>query len=96
MNNPLWFKAKKYGWGWYPATWQGWAVLGMYIFAVSKHAFYVDTYTNSVSSILLSFLPDVYIMTVFLIIICYATGEKPRWRWGDKTTSNTEQKHADR
>jgi len=29
----LWFKAKRYGWGWTPACWQGWLVLGVY-FAV--------------------------------------------------------------
>jgi predicted GH43/DUF377 family glycosyl hydrolase len=23
----FWFRAKEYGWGWYPATWEGWLVL---------------------------------------------------------------------
>ena len=27
----LWFKAKKYGYGWYPATWQGWLVILVYL-----------------------------------------------------------------
>jgi len=32
---PLWFKAKQYGWGWYPARWQGWLiVIGFIIFKV--------------------------------------------------------------
>lgn len=25
-KNKLWFKAKNYGWGWYPVTWEGWTV----------------------------------------------------------------------
>ncbi len=27
-----WFKAKNYGWGWYPATWQGWLILAGFIY----------------------------------------------------------------
>lgn len=31
-NNPkgYWFKAKLYGWGWTPVTWQGWCVILVY------------------------------------------------------------------
>ena len=24
MPQKLWFKAKLYGWGWYPCSWEGW------------------------------------------------------------------------
>lgn len=27
----FWFRAKEYGWGWYPATWEGWLVLLVFI-----------------------------------------------------------------
>lgn len=85
MNNErYWFKAKRYGWGWYPVTWQGWAVLVMYVFAVLTTVFYIDRHEHSASDSLMGFFPLVYILTVFLIIICYKTGEKPSWRWGDK------------
>ncbi len=35
-DNPqkLWFKRKLYGWGWTPATWQGWFVTLSYIVLV--------------------------------------------------------------
>lgn len=26
-----WFKAKPFGWGWTPATWQGWLIMVLYI-----------------------------------------------------------------
>jgi isopentenyldiphosphate isomerase len=84
MNTKLWFRAKQYGWGWYPVTWQGWAVILMYVFAVIAVTTFVDNHTHSNSDALMGFFPVVYIMTVFLIIICYATGEKPGWRWGSE------------
>lgn len=80
----FWFKAKKYGWGWYPATWQGWAILVMYVFALNSNFLFVNNTEHSVSDVLMNFFPNAYILTVFLIIICYTTGEKPKWRWGSK------------
>jgi hypothetical protein len=70
----LWFKAKKYGWGWYPSTWQGWAVLLGYLLIVA--GFHSVFGTNPVVFVI------TIALTVLLIIICYKTGEKPRWRWG--------------
>lgn len=84
MEKKYWFKAKQYGWGWYPATWQGWAILAMYIFAALTTSLYIDAHEHSVSDSLMGFFPIIYILTVFLIIICYKTGEKPGWRWGQK------------
>ncbi len=88
MEKKLWFKAKRYGWGWYPCTWQGWAVLLMYVFALVSITTFVDNHTHSVSDSLMSFFPSVFILTVFLIIICSATGEEPKWRWGKKRESD--------
>jgi hypothetical protein len=30
-SKTIFFKAKKYGWGWYSATWQGWVIFGAFI-----------------------------------------------------------------
>lgn len=70
----LWFKAKKYGWGWYPSSWEGWAVLGAYLLIVFGAIKLVPDK--------LHFEVVIAISTVILLIICYKTGEKPRWRWG--------------
>jgi hypothetical protein len=76
----LWFKAKKYGYGWYPATWQGWFVILGYIVLISVFAFTLIKDSN--------FLVKYYILvalaTFILIYVCYRTGEKPGWRWVDK------------
>ena len=80
-SKKLWFKAKRYGWGWYPCSWQGWAILAMYLFVVISDVIFIDRHSHSVSGSLMNFFPHVYILTVFLIIICSATGEKAGWRW---------------
>ena len=81
MEKQLWFKAKRFGWGWYPCTWQGWAILAMYIFALTSDFVFVDMTQHSASDTLMNFFPNAYILTVFLIIICYAKGEEPKWQF---------------
>ncbi len=87
MNDQkVWFKAKKYGWGWTPVTWQGWAVIAVYVIAILFEFFSFNIFTHSVPSIIINFLTSVFIFTVVLLVVCFATGEKPEWRWGDKKT----------
>lgn len=83
-NNKLWFKAKMYGYGWTPASWEGWGVLALYIVSLIIHIRNIDMYASSASDVLISFLIPFIINTIFLLIICYVKGEEPRWRWGDK------------
>ncbi len=87
-NKKLWFKAKRYGYGWYPCTWQGWGVLTMYIFALFNTFLIADRHAHSVSDSLMNFFPQAYVLTAFLIIICDAKGEKAKWRWGNDKHSN--------
>ena len=82
--NQLWFRAKRWGWGWYPCTWQGWAIIAMYVFALVNGVFWIKDHVITTRDLFVRVLPSFYIMTVFLTIICYATGEKPLWRWGRK------------
>ncbi|HEY2899261.1 MAG TPA: hypothetical protein VGL59_01710 [Polyangia bacterium] len=73
-----WFPAKRYGWGWGPPTaWQGWVVLVVWMVILT------------VGSVRLAERP--LPLVVFIVItagtllaICYAKGEPPRWRWGDR------------
>lgn len=75
----LWFRAKTYGWGWYPSTWQGflvilvWAII--FTFLVIRFTKTLDFVTN---------YSLIFISLVILIYICYKKGEKPKWRWGKK------------
>lgn len=82
MEKKLWFKAKRFGWGWTPCTWQGWAILVLYFVGLVPIFIFGDAQPKSFFEVLRLF-PQVLVLTIFLIIICYVTGEKPRWRWGE-------------
>jgi hypothetical protein len=75
--NKNWFKAKIYGWGWYPATWQGWVVI------LSWMVIFVTIISNLVVNSFKYWLAITSSISI-LIYICYKTGEKPGWRWGKK------------
>lgn len=93
MKEKLWFRAKTYGWGWYPTAWQGWAVIVLYIVGLAINFFVIDSLVVSDETAALIFVPNVILLTIFLIIISYATGEKPEWRWGAKKTDNGSDKN---
>ncbi len=76
-ENQYWFPAKRYGWGWGPPTmWQGWAVFIGWFAAIAMAAFLL------IPAHLVAFLLFNLIMIVVLLLICYAKGEPPAWRWG--------------
>lgn len=88
QKNKLWFKAKRFGWGWTPVTWQGWLVtLGYVIILVDQAAStmrYDKTGSASVNDTMIYFGLNFILSTVLLLIICYMKGERPSWRWGNK------------
>jgi hypothetical protein len=73
----FWFPAKRYGFGWAaPVTWQGWAVLALYLVAEGIcweiwHSQQMRTW-GIVSAVL----------TAAFMVVCYLTGEPLGWRWG--------------
>lgn len=75
-----WFPAKRYGWGWgLPGTWQGWVVVAIYValIAVAVAAFPPGIVPGRFAACIVA-------LTVLLVAVCWATGEPPRWRWGDR------------
>ncbi|MBY0328738.1 hypothetical protein K2Q02_01445 [Patescibacteria group bacterium] len=79
----IWFKRKRYGWGWTPSTWQGWTIVGVYLAAFIFLGLSVDE-TNP-REFALGFILPCIILTVSLIRISYNKGESPRWQWGRDT-----------
>ncbi len=77
-----WFKAKKYGWGWAPATWQAWIIMLIYVLLMAVILVNSKKFFNS-SDIILKVVVPCLVLSIVLIFICYLTGEKPRWRWGE-------------
>lgn len=80
----LYFKAKRYGWGWTPATWEGWLITFLFLVFLIGNAFRIEAAHYSTSNSVLAVLLQNGIAVLILIAICLYTGEKPRWRWGNK------------
>ncbi len=77
----LWFKRKLYGWGWYPSSWEGWTVTGLYVLLMLFFTFAVDE-SSPTNEMAFTFVLPAVLLTVAFIRLCYRTGEKPRWQWG--------------
>lgn len=69
MDEKLWFRRKKYGWGWTPNTWQGWTAVIVTVFGII-----FGMTTDSLFTIAAS--------AAALIVVSYVKGPKPEWRWG--------------
>jgi hypothetical protein len=84
----LWFRAKLYGWGWTPVTWQGWLVTLGYAIVIADQITstvnYDKTGSGSVSDTMIYFGLNFILSTVLLLVICYMKGERAGWRWGGK------------
>lgn len=72
----LWFKRKRYGWGWVPSSPEGWAITGSYIVLVILA-------TKLVEQSLDIFLATIGLLIFTLILICIKKGETPKWSWGN-------------
>lgn len=89
---PLWFKRRRYGYGWMPVTWQGGAVVGAYVLVVAALIpAFLDAPTRAQSKELGFFLLFVAVATVGLISISLRKGPRPRWRWGKKPGDNPDE-----
>lgn len=75
-----WFPAKRYGWGWgLPCRWQGWVVIGVYAALLVVAIPVIEPAVHP-----LRYFGFTAFATLVLVVICWATGEPPRWRWGGR------------
>ncbi len=80
-----WFKAKRYGYGWYPATWEGWFVMAIWLVALLRLTivFASQLRTTGGAYNLYWYLPLVLLITGALLLVAWAHGEPAKRRWGD-------------
>ena len=72
-----WFKNKTYGYGWQPASKEGWFITLIAVWIIASTAFNLEQDTTKSLTIIFSTI-------AVLIVICYKTGEKLKWQWGKK------------
>lgn len=82
-DNPkgYWFKRKLYGWGWAPASWQGWLLTLVFLLVVFADAGWVASSVPSFRSLAI-FYAVLVVSIALLIVVCFKTGERPKWSWG--------------
>jgi len=90
----LWFRAREFGWGWFPISWQGWAITVLYalLFTFTFLIFFgwVGAAAESRFELrdvifgVLEFLVVLGLLSYSLFRICTKWGEAPKWRWGRK------------
>ncbi|MDB5168190.1 MAG: hypothetical protein JWO55_448 [Candidatus Saccharibacteria bacterium] len=95
MNNKsekLWFKRRRYGWGWTPVTWQGWLTIAAFLAMVVSCVFTLPMKPNepTTGQILLFCM---YVVSAILVLlgISFMKGPMPKFRWGKKPTDNPEE-----
>ncbi|HCC06166.1 TPA: hypothetical protein DEP94_02305 [Candidatus Nomurabacteria bacterium] len=79
MTKKLWFRAKTYGWGWTPSTWEGWLVTTVAILFIILDSLRIDKNSEDIPYF---FFIRMFLIISILLFICYKKGEKPGWRWG--------------
>jgi len=88
METPVrkkWFKRKLYGWGWQPATWEGWLCLAVFIGFNLLNFFRLEKLGRiTPDTAPLGFIVPFIVTTILLIWLAYVKGEKPKWQWGKR------------
>ena len=98
-GRPLWFKARRYGWGWTPASAEGWIVTIVVAIALLAGNYLIAMLARppaetgslddlmpraSASVVIAAALGWNALVLVPAIWICWKTGERPQWRWGNR------------
>jgi hypothetical protein len=84
-HSPYWFKRRRYGWGYMPVTWQGWAVVvGYIVIVVALVPAFLDAPDAVAAKETGFFAMFLAAATAGLLMISFSKGPRPRWRWGRK------------
>lgn len=81
-----WFKRRRFGYGWTPATREGWLVLGGYIVLMIGGAFAL-----SARYVAAFYLVFALVLTLAFVAITFRKGPTPSWRWGKKPHDNPDE-----
>ena len=92
-DNPegYWFKRKLYGWGWTPATREGWLVTVLFIVAIGGVVGRAAVLDLPETAIPVHVILPALILSGLLFFVCYKKGEKPAWQWNGYTPKDDSQ-----
>lgn len=81
MADKLWFRRKRYGWGWQPVSWEGWTAVTIVLVIILILAANVMTFFETTNGMLL-YYSIIVVLIGILIGLGFWKGEKPKWQWG--------------
>ncbi len=87
----LWFKRKKYGYGWVPSSWEGWFVIVLYILFLILKFENADIPPRTFNDTIFGIVVPMVVATIILLVVCYVKGEKLKWMWGDDNDNHEEE-----
>lgn len=87
MKKSYWFKRRRYGYGWTPVTWQGWALGVAYVGLVIGGALMLAA-SPAALDFLWAYLVIVFGALAGLIAVTRWKGPAPKWRWGRSSQDN--------
>jgi drug/metabolite transporter (DMT)-like permease len=79
-----WFIAKRYGYGWYPATWEGWVVMGIFLAFVLCPIELITHSSPRESMPAILYIVYVFCLITILMWVCTKKGDPLGWRWGKR------------
>lgn len=88
-KNHYWFKRKRYGWGWTPTSWQGFASIILLIAAAlaSSYVFRIETDDANWPG----FLVSVVLISGLFSVLVSKKAPDPHWRWGKKESDKPDE-----
>ena len=87
----LWFKRRRYGWGWTPVSWQGFITIGLFLAVVLTAAFQLPADVDPTPGQLFIFFGILIVSVAGLAAVGFVKGPAPRWRWGKKPGDNPDE-----
>lgn len=82
-----WFGVNRF-WGWYPLSWQGYAVIAAMFLAITYIMFLSDSYSHSVSDALLLAFPFISLIITATMLTALVTGREPEFGHKNKESKS--------
>lgn len=87
-----WFKRRRYGHGWTPVTWQGWAITIVFLAVIlGSTALLMSTPQHQISTNLWVYFAIIVVDIAGLIYVARLKGPTPKSRWGKSDSDNPDE-----
>ena len=86
-----WFKRRRFGYGWTPATWQGWVALVALVLLVLAPLPFLPQGEDEGGPNPYAYVFYVVVVVMVFCLLAIKKGPTPHWRWGAKDDDNPDE-----